>query len=154
MTARPKTKSRSQPRHASARHFRPSEEKKAFFIQVHASKVKYPSHTERGGKWLVFVDRRDVDEVWQKIYVALVAGKLGDSAKVSTARPNPNSTDPNKHVICVYTYDSEDRKDVMRVRASLRELGFDGPIAYKTDLATDDGQYKARGHRRISKYYE
>jgi hypothetical protein len=152
--ARPKIKAPSRALRNSARHFRPSEEERAFFIQVHARKVKYPSHAERSGKWLVFVDRRDVDDVWQKIYAALIAGKLGSHAKVSTARPNPNSTNPNKHVICVYTYDSEDRKDVMRIRDSLRELGLVSPIAYKTDVATDEGQYKVRGHRRISKYYE
>ena len=73
---------------------------------------------------------------------------------MSTARPNPNSGGPRKHVICVYTYDSEDKEDVMRVRASLRELGFVTPIAYKTDEATLEGRYEVKGHRRISKYYE
>jgi hypothetical protein len=85
---------------------------------------------------------------------ALTAGRLGNCAKVSTARPNPHSTDARKHVICVYTYDSEDSEDVMRIRASLRELAFVSPIAYKADQATDDGLYRVRGNRRISKHYE
>lgn len=150
MTARLKTRSSSKARGSR----RPSEEKDAFFIRARASRVQYPSHTERSGKWLLFIAKQDVDEVWQRIRTALIAGKLGNSAKVSTVRPNSNSTDAGKHVICVYTYDCEDREDVMRIRASLRELGFVSPIAYKTDLATDGGRYKVLRHRRISKYYE
>ena len=42
----------------------------------------------------------------------------------------------------------------MRVRESLRELGFTAPIPYKTDKATLRGKYWIEGHRRISKYYE
>jgi len=82
-------------------------------------RVQYPGHTERGGKWLLFVHREEVNEVWERICDALTSGRLGSYAKVSTARPNPNSADSRKHVICVYTYDSEDREDVMRIRASL-----------------------------------
>jgi Domain of unknown function (DUF1917) len=140
-------------RSGSADSAKPSKEQKGFFIEASVP-VQYPRHTERGGKWLLFVDRERVDEVWQKVCDALAAGRLGDCAKVSTARPNPNSTDSRKHVICVYTYDSEDSEDVMRIRASLRKLGFVSPIAYKTDQATDDSLYKVRGNRRVSKYYE
>jgi hypothetical protein len=153
MTTRPKKTSRSRTHRDGARHLHPSEEKQSFFVKVRASRVRYHDQTERSGKWLVFVDRQDVDHVWQKIYDALIAGELGSYAKVSTARPNPTSTDPRKHVICVYTYDSDDRRDVMRVRDSLRELGFVSPIGYKTDRATEEGNYKARGDQRISKYY-
>lgn len=113
----------------------------------------YPSPTDRSGKWLVFVRSNEVDEVWAKIVLALNSGKLGEQAKVSTARPNPNSANPDKRVICVYTYDADDTDDVMRVRATLRELGFEAPIAYKPDTATSAGHYEVRGSKRISKYY-
>jgi Bles03-like protein len=133
---------------------RPSEERVPFFLWAYARRTGYPAPTERSGKWLVYVPRSDVDEVWPKIREALDAGKLGECTKVSTARPNPNSPGPRRHVICVYTYDSDDVQDVKRVRASLRELGFVGRLSYKPDADTRAGRYKNRGHRGISKYLE
>ena len=35
------------------------------------------------GKWMIFKQRTIVDETWQKIAEATVAGKLGCTAKVS-----------------------------------------------------------------------
>ena len=48
-----------------------------------------------------------MDSMWSGVADAVRAGRLGDAAKVSTARPNPNAQDPAMHVICVYTYDAE-----------------------------------------------
>lgn len=134
--------------------FRPSEEQSPFFLWAYADRTAYPAPTQRSGKWLIFVPRNDVDAVWPKIREAVKHGKLGACAKVSTARPNPNSPDPHRHVVCVYTYDSEDVKDVRRIRTSLRELGFVSRLSYKTDAATEAGRYRAKGHRNFSKYSE
>ncbi len=92
--------------------------------------------------------------MWAKVSRAVTNGLLGEEAKVSTARPNSNASDPNKHVICVYTYDVEDKADVMRIRRQLRDLGVTWKIPYKTDRATYQGRYQVRGDRRISTYYE
>jgi hypothetical protein len=105
-----------------------------------------------GGKWLLFVDRVNVDEVWAKIVPMVKQGRLGHLAKVATARPNPNGRKPNKHVICVYTDDAEDREDVLRVREELRQLGFIAPISYKPDVTTMEGKYEGSG--RIATYYQ
>ena len=113
----------------------------------------YPAHTERGGKWMVFVPMTDVDAVWMQITAALDAGDLGDRAKVSTARPNANAADPTQNVICVYTYDGDDEADVWRVRDGLRRLGIAKPFGWKPDQATRDGLYQVRGHRRVSRYW-
>jgi hypothetical protein len=129
----------------------PSEETTPFFLWAFARGIRYPAPTKRSGKWLLFVPKADVDEVWPRLREALDTGRLGACAKVSTARPNLNSPDPKRHVICVYTYDSKDIKDKNRVLASLRELGFKGSIPYKTDEDTRAGHYKVRGHRKISK---
>jgi hypothetical protein len=114
----------------------------------------YPKPTERSGKWLIFVSRNDVDEVWHKIKIALEKGELGETAKVSTAKPNPNSKNPSTHVICVFTYDSEDKADVRRVRKSLRRLGVFNKISYKTDSATFGGKYAKSGSKKTSLYHE
>jgi hypothetical protein len=106
----------------------------------------------RAGKWLLFVKRKDVDEVWEKIVAAVKRGRLGSHAKVSTSLPNEFALRPGKHVICVYTPDANDREDVMRVRAELRALGFAARIPYKTDQATMEGRYEGSG--RVAKYFE
>ena len=124
------------------------------------------------------------DEIWAKIKAAVKEGRLGDSAKVATALAAQSDIaladhfsgpfDPktgvtqeyakklatyhrnraDKRVICVYTYDSEDERDVMRVREELRTLGFNAPIAYKTDQATLAHEYRVtRRGKRVSKYY-
>jgi Basophilic leukemia-expressed protein Bles03 len=99
----------------------------------------------------LFVHRRDIDEVWAKIADAVKAGRLGGSAKASTAHLNPHSRQRDKHVIYVYTNDAEDYQDVMRVRTELRVLGFVAPIAYKTEQTTKEGRYAGSG--RVAKYF-
>ncbi len=106
------------------------------------------------GKWLIFIDRTQVDNIWARIKRATEEGKLGDGAKVSTAKTNPNSTDLSKNVICVYTYDWTDKDDVMRIREELRQIGITWKIPYKSDLDTIRGKYIVKGHGRISKYFE
>lgn len=132
---------------------RPSSETGVMWI--HARGARIPRAASRGGcgKWLCFVSRPDVDEAWDKILHALVDGRLGHAAKVSTAMPNPLAKRGKSHVICVYTDDADDEADVVRVREVLRELGFDQPIPYKTDAATEAGEYKAHGDKNISKYF-
>jgi hypothetical protein len=110
--------------------------------------------TERSGKWLIFVPLDVLDAAWAKIKQATEAGLLSNSSKAATALANPNAADPTKKVICVYTYDADDREDVLRVRQALRDLGFDKPMPYKTDRATLEGRYQVKGNQRISLYYE
>ncbi len=133
---------------------RPSRATEEYFLYADRKTGSYLEHTDRVGKWLIFVPTESVDEVWEKIKLAVERGELGESAKVSTARPNPNAADTSKHVICVYTYDSDDAADVRRIRAVLRGLGVRHRIPYKTDSATERGEYRKAGHKRISKYYE
>jgi hypothetical protein len=128
----------------------PSEARASAYLRAYAIQSRYPAPTARSGKWLLFVPKSEVDKAWRKVRAALDQGKLGSCAKVSTARPNPLSPNLSRHVICVYTYDSEDTADAERVLASLREIGFTGNIPYKTDEATAQGRYKVRGDRNIA----
>lgn len=97
---------------------------------------------------------KNVNDVWAKIKNAVEEGRLGDSAKVATAKKNPLANDPNVKVICVYTYDWADEKDVRRIREELKKLGITNKIPYKTDKDTYDGKYSIKGNKNISKYYE
>lgn len=101
---------------------------------------------DQAGKWLIFCETPEVDALWKKIRDATVAGDLGVSAKVSTARENPDSRDERK-VIYVYTKDWSDEADVMRVRERLRSLGVTGRIGYKRNLETFAGEYADRGKK-------
>jgi hypothetical protein len=101
---------------------------------------------ENAGKWLIFQEPDQVDAAWKKVRDATVDGELGISAKVSTAKPNPDSRD-NRKVIYVYTKDWADENDVMRVREKLRRLGFVDRIGYKRNLETFAGEYAKKGKR-------
>jgi hypothetical protein len=125
-----------------------------YWIYAMRKKGEYSKLTSRSGKWLIFVNPKNVDKVWAKIKKATEEGRLGDSAKVATAKPNPLAVKTGAHVICVYTYDWTDEKDVKRIREELRKLGITNKIPYKTNEDTLSGKYRITGHRRISKYYE
>jgi len=101
---------------------------------------------EMAGKWLIFLQDDRVDELWRKVRNATAAGELGISAKVSTAKPNPESRDERK-VIYVYTRDWADEADVMRVRESLREMGVIERIGYKRNIETFRGEYSEKGKK-------
>lgn len=114
----------------------------------------YPEHTDRGGKWMLFIPNAEVDAWWLKVKIATENGLLGGSAKVATMKPNPNAASPETRVICIYTYDVDDDPDCTRVREALRELGATWKIPYKTDADTYAGKYSRRAAGRISKRYE
>lgn len=100
----------------------------------------YPEHTERGGKWLVFLSAATIDRYWQLIKDAVERGELGDEAKVAT-KDMPRQRDGHAYVVCVYTYDHADKADVMRIRQRLRDLGIRREIDYKADEDTQFLRY-------------
>jgi hypothetical protein len=134
---------------------KPSENTTDYFLYAERSQAatQYPEHTERGGKWLIFVPKDEIDAVWEKVAVATREGKLGSRSKVSTNRPNPRTIDSGVGVICVYTYDWEDKEDVMTIREALRGIGITQKLPYKADEDTHAGRYQVTGHTRISKYF-
>ena len=104
------------------------------------------ANAEKAGKWLIFLDRTEVDEMWKKIRDATCEGRLGISAKVSTAKQNPESRD-ERMVIYVHTADWEDEDDVMRIREVLRSLGVEQRIGYKRNIETFQGEYSEKGKK-------
>jgi hypothetical protein len=53
----------------------------------------------------------------------------------------------------VYTYDFEDKEDVVRVLQALRDLGFSQGLSYKTDEATLAGECSFNTAGPVSIYY-
>src|SRR3989344_7711617 len=105
---------------------------------VHATcKKNYPEPNQNRGKWLVFTYTKDLDKTWQIIAKATEKGELGFAAKSATMKHNPNATNEDVKVICVYTYDSEDKDDVARIAWKLYKLGVNPRVLnYKKDSVT------------------
>jgi hypothetical protein len=125
----------------------PTECTSEYWIHAYGKKWDYTSRT---GKWLVFCPKEYINDAWNQIKDATEQGLLGGHSKVSTLKGEKGK----EYVICVFTRDWKDEKDVMRVREALRDLGFEKPLPYKTDEDTLKGKYAAKGHKGISKYYE
>lgn len=125
----------------------PSKTTQMYWIIQDSPDVK-PGETEdeKAGKWLIFLEPDKVDEAWRTVRDETHQGTLGISAKVSTAKPNPDSRDERK-VIYVYTRDWNDETDVMRVRERLRQIGFVDRLGYKRNIETYRGEYSRRGKR-------
>jgi len=133
---------------------RPSKITSSFWVTANRKIGDYPSSSENSGKWLIFALKSEIDLIWQKIKEATENGILGNNSKVSTAKDNPNSSDKNRGVICVYSYDWTDKNDVIKIREELRKLGVIQKIPYKADNDTSKGKYVVKGDKGISQYYE
>ncbi len=106
----------------------------------------HATEDEKAGKWLIFVMPDVVDELWRKIRDLTWSNELGISAKVSTAKKNPDSRDIRK-VFYVYTADWENEDEVMQVREKLRSIGITDRIGYKRNIETFKGEYASKGKR-------
>jgi hypothetical protein len=116
----------------------PTQEQKQQWIHCFRQTGFYPDGTAKSGKWLIFLSPESIDRYWVKIKQAVEQGQLGSEAKVSTVGSlNKQGT----YVICVYTYNYEDKDDVMRIRRVLRDLGIRRPITYKADEDTRKLRY-------------
>ena len=132
----------------------PSEVTGISWIHAFRKKGTYFNAKPGSGKWLVFVSMQDLDHVWKNIKHATEEGLLGTVSKVATTKDSPYSKNKNERVICVNTYDCEDRDDVMFIRHQLRLLGVTKKIPYKMDQATHWNKYSSIGDKNISMYFE
>lgn len=92
------------------------------------------------GKWMLFPNSDDVDEVWRNVAEATWDGSLGNtSAKVA---PKDDSDTKPERLICIYVQDFTDVEDVKNVLDNMRNLGLvqDGSSAkviyFKADAYT------------------
>lgn len=99
--------------------------------------------THRTGKWFAFVDRDEVDSVWDKVVSTMRQRGLGPAVKVSTARDNPlqqysQLSNGRTHMIIAYSRYYDDDEDRLRIAQALRthcDLS-DHTLYYKRDLET------------------
>ncbi|KAK1638960.1 hypothetical protein BDP81DRAFT_194092 [Colletotrichum phormii] len=94
----------------------------------------------KAGKWMLFCQPKDVNEVWSVIARATANNELGIAAKVAPWNPYTDPTGRKDRIVCVYTADFSDMADVTRVLRRLRELklveAMGRPIYYKPDAFT------------------
>ncbi|KAI1489682.1 hypothetical protein F5X96DRAFT_679574 [Biscogniauxia mediterranea] len=87
------------------------------------------------GKWMIFCNSLEVNDVWDVIAKATANNELGIAAKVA---PRSTTDRRTEQLICVYTADFTDMKDVKRVAESLKQLGLvrGKSLYYKPDVFT------------------
>jgi hypothetical protein len=82
-------------------------------------------------QWMIFCESTEVDATWSVVARATASNELGIAAKVS---PRGND-DRQPRLICVYTKNFTDMKDVSRVARKMSDLGLIStkgkPIYYK-----------------------
>lgn len=110
------------------------------------------------GKWMLFPTPKKVDEIWATVARGTLEGRLGSTAKVAT---DAGDGKPER-LICVYTEDFSDVKDVRRVLKEMRRLGLVSSekgakwIYYKIDAytylgITSENDYKLKASKYSSK---
>ncbi|KAF9356304.1 hypothetical protein BGX26_005452 [Mortierella sp. AD094] len=120
----------------------------AYWIYAYKSSATYESGANYG-KWMLFYAKPVLDEKWERVKNLLEQGLLGDVAKCSTAKENPDATSSKAGVIIVYTPDYTDQDDVYRVAKVLHEeLEYGATMYYKTDDQTRAGLYAIRGSKK------
>lgn len=104
------------------------------------------------GKWMLFYLNEEIDTMWEKIKKLYDEDMLNgiDTMKVSTSKPNPRSSDPNKKVIIAYSSGSE--QDIMDTGRNLMEqMQYETDMYYKLDSQTSGGTI-ATGQKKNHKY--
>nr|CAH0100792.1 unnamed protein product [Daphnia galeata] len=62
----------------------------------------------RSGKWMIFLNKKKVDQIWRKVKILMAENELGNEAKVTRLASD-------RHLISLYTYDFEDVQDLFRM---------------------------------------
>ncbi len=133
---------------------KPSEVKATYFIYATNKQQKlYEFYNNDCGKWMIFAEKgKKLDLIWSEIKRLTEEGFLVDICKVSTQKENIHASNSHVGVICVYTYSSSDKKDLLRVAGLLLDIPNTNRLVYKEDAVTGEGKYANKGHKMISKY--
>jgi hypothetical protein len=110
-------------------------------------KNNYPKYTLNEGKWLIFLNEKDISTHWIIFCKELYKGNLGSKIKCSTKK---SFLYYKNYVIQIYTYNSDDEIDVFRIGNYIKSLGYNN-IKYKTEKMTKKGIYSSN-YKNISKY--
>ena len=90
------------------------------------------SRGDTTGKWMLFANREKVDDAWEKIARATVAGQLGSGAKVAPSK----TLGDGRALICIYVKDFSNKIEVKRVLQGIIALDFFVKCGFKPDIFT------------------
>ncbi|MDE1859519.1 MAG: DUF1917 domain-containing protein [Candidatus Micrarchaeota archaeon] len=102
------------------------------------------------GRWLIFVNREKVDELWGRLQAPTVLGQLGVAIEASSKLHADLYSKKHSHVLSVYVHSSKDKANVKKVRESLRSLGVFWKLRFIPYLDSEIGN--SEGAKSI--YYE
>ena len=126
----------------------PSQVYASYYIYAkNKKKIFYPyredSPFEISGKWLIFqMKGGKLDNVWKEVKRLTEKGLLVDECKVSAMIKMPDIPNKDVGVICVYTYNSNDKKDLLRVAKRLFNIKGVERLVYKENIPKDDKKSK------------
>lgn len=106
------------------------------------SKDKKVIENLKGGKWMLFVPKDELDYCWKHLVKGVQRGLI-EEIKVSI----PNELNPrnavNTFAIMMYTHDYEDKKEVEEVLRYIEDANLNKGklIYYKTNVATKKALY-------------
>ena len=105
------------------------------------------------GKWMLFYPKEELDVRWVDACSHFDANRFPCvcAMKVSTLRPNPRASDPNKGVIILYTPYMSEHEQKQVGYAIVSSMGYEERMYYKTDNQTRHGT-KATGQTRNHTY--
>ncbi|MCY3797174.1 MAG: DUF1917 domain-containing protein [Chloroflexi bacterium] len=110
---------------------RPSDLAAVYWIEAKRKDGDYAAPTANAGEWRVPLTAETADAAWERVKAMTVEGKLGYKSKIST-RPAAGQAEPDQRLLCVRTYDADDREDVERVKKALLAIGMAG-LQYVAD---------------------
>ncbi len=120
----------------------PTDKESQNYDWLWANNNKYENieiNSKKIGKWMLFPNDKEVNNIWNKIKKNIQNGKLWHS-KVSTNNKNKS----NSYAIMIYTKDYTDINDVVNVLKILKDEAIikqSQIIRYKTDEQTRMGIY-------------
>ncbi|MCY3574508.1 MAG: DUF1917 domain-containing protein [Chloroflexi bacterium] len=101
----------------------PSDYAAVYWIEAKPAAGDTPAPTALAGEWRVSLRAHEVDNAWQMVKAATIAGELGYKSKVST-RPATGQAHPDQRLLCVRVGDAQDTQAVARIKAALLAMGL------------------------------
>lgn len=115
----------------------PSQVTSHYWLYANNPKDKRVIDPNLTGKFMLFIDKNELDEKWKVVKKATEDGFFSYNSKCSTAKENPNAIDTNKGLICIYTASIYDMEEIKRVERAIRKIiNHDDTLYYKSDIQT------------------
>jgi hypothetical protein len=102
---------------------------------------------------MLFVPSEDINDVWELVARATSKNELGVAAKV---QPKAEGDGRKERLVCIYSVDFKDKKDVERVLDKLRQLRLvearGKPVYYKPGMPHPHAIRKSKKLTEIDAY--